>query len=119
MLQRANCLDSYNTKDTSLLAQVLLNLEVRLQENLPSLNSILAKPRQELARSIAAYHTNPNEETISNEERKFIYDLIQNKTEYMDYLLGIQKQRNKEAPGLLRLLGEYNVSQKLEEISHI
>ena len=109
-MDKSNCLMDYQKDETSLLAEVLLNLGINMDENLVALNKILSVSSDELYRDIEAYKRNPEDPSMSDEDRKIMNNIRDKLDDYIAWLIDAEKNK-REIP--LPLLGETNVREKL------
>ncbi len=110
-METAGCLAQYENQETSLLAEVLLHLDIFLDRDLVALNKILTLPSAELCQLIITGSHDEGDGALSKEDRRFVEDIVKRRNKYMKWLIDVQEDP-KQAK-LLTLLGKHNVQRKL------
>lgn len=110
-MDESGCLAEYQEKETSLLAEVLIHLGINLSDELIALNKILATTSNELERDLDGYLHNPNDPSMSDDDRIIMQDIIVKYNKYLEWLIDAEENKHKNTP--LSLLGRSNIAQKL------
>lgn len=113
-LDRYDCLRFYREREeleeTSLLANSLSHLGVFLDPELVSLNMILTSSSPELRQSLLTYKDNPEDTSISDDDRFYLHHIFEDRNLYIRWLVNLQEQ--PEQSKLLRLIGLTNAKRK-------
>ncbi len=111
--------DKKPDQETSLLAEVLQNINENLDSDLTALNRILTMPCEVLKQELLDFLRYRENISLAEEDIIFLEHIINKRDDYVKWFLDLQKIKDPYMQKLLKLLGEKNVEMKKDIIMAI